>query len=65
MDSLRQIIAEIDSAIIEARQWLEEATTIEDVEYRQAEVDRLEADLVAQQARLDAIIQQEEANNGQ
>ncbi|KAI0966146.1 hypothetical protein F4678DRAFT_466720 [Xylaria arbuscula] len=65
MDSLRQSIAEIDSAIIEARQWLEEATTIEDVEYRQAEVDRLESDLVTQQARLDAIIQQEEANNGQ
>jgi hypothetical protein len=30
MDTLKQNIAEIDSAIIEARQWLKEARTDED-----------------------------------
>ncbi|KAI0425981.1 hypothetical protein F5Y09DRAFT_79433 [Xylaria sp. FL1042] len=65
MDSLRQSIAEIDSAIIEARQWLSEAKTPEDVEDRQAELTKLEADLIAQQARLDAIAQEAEMNNAQ
>ncbi|KAI1271555.1 hypothetical protein F5Y07DRAFT_382606 [Xylaria sp. FL0933] len=64
MDNIRQSIAEIDSAIIEARQWLNEATTDHDVEYRQSEINRLEADLIAQQARLDAILQ-EQMNNAQ
>ncbi|KAI0816108.1 hypothetical protein GGR55DRAFT_625264 [Xylaria sp. FL0064] len=64
MDNIRQSIAEIDSAIIEARQWLNEATTDQDVEYRQSEINRLEADLIAQQARLDAILQ-EQMNNAQ
>ncbi|KAI0483886.1 hypothetical protein F4859DRAFT_512522 [Xylaria cf. heliscus] len=59
MDTLRQNIAEIDSAIIEARQWLGEARTDQDVQDRQAYLDRLEADLVAEQARLDAMILEE------
>ncbi|GAW21919.1 hypothetical protein ANO14919_114460 [Xylariales sp. No.14919] len=60
MDSLRQNIATIDSAIIVARQWVREAKTDQDMENRQAYVDRLEADLVAQQAELDARILEQE-----
>ncbi|KAI0441422.1 hypothetical protein F4803DRAFT_552090 [Xylaria telfairii] len=56
MDSLKQDIATIDSAIIEARQWLSEAQTDRDTQERQAELATLEADLVAQQARLDEMI---------
>ncbi|KAI1758327.1 hypothetical protein F4782DRAFT_525019 [Xylaria castorea] len=59
MDTLKQNIAEIDCAIIEARQWLREAATDRDVEDRQAELDRLEADLVDQQAKLNAKILEE------
>lgn len=60
MDIIKQNIAEIDSAIIEARQWLKEAKTDQDAEDRRAQLDRLEADLVAQQAKLDAKILEEE-----
>ncbi|KAI0407235.1 hypothetical protein F4802DRAFT_595461 [Xylaria palmicola] len=63
MESLKQDIAEIDSAIIEARQWLREARTNEDVEKRQADLERLEADLVTQQAKLDEKILEEAARN--
>ncbi|KAI1153306.1 hypothetical protein F4825DRAFT_268319 [Nemania diffusa] len=61
MDVLKQNIAEIDSAIIVARQWLKEAETDQDTADRQSQLDKLEADLVAEQAKLDAKIQ-EEAN---
>ncbi|KAI0875807.1 hypothetical protein GGS24DRAFT_499497 [Hypoxylon argillaceum] len=61
MDALKQNIAEIDSAIIVARQWLKEAETDQDTADRQSQLDKLEADLVAEQAKLDAKIQ-EEAN---
>ncbi|TRX95493.1 hypothetical protein FHL15_003451 [Xylaria flabelliformis] len=60
MDTLKQNIAVIDSAIIEARQWLREAVTDRDVEDRQADLDKLEADLVEEQAKLDAKILEEE-----
>ncbi|KAI0198537.1 hypothetical protein F4808DRAFT_462651 [Astrocystis sublimbata] len=60
VDTLKQNIAEIDSAIIEARQWLKEAKTDKDVEERQAQLDELEEALVAEQAKLDAKIQEEE-----
>lgn len=60
MDVIKQNIAEIDSAIIEARQWLKEAKTDQDVEDRRAQLDSLEADLVAEQAKLDAMILEEE-----
>ncbi|KAI0864560.1 hypothetical protein F4860DRAFT_510892 [Xylaria cubensis] len=56
MDTLKQNIAVIDSAIIEARQWLREAVTDRDVEDRQADLEKLEADLVEEQAKLDAKI---------
>ncbi|KAI0502899.1 hypothetical protein F5B22DRAFT_652624 [Xylaria bambusicola] len=56
MDALRQRIAVIDSMIIVARQWLREAPTRQDAEQRRADLDRLEADLVAQQARLNALM---------
>ncbi|KAI0539052.1 hypothetical protein GGR58DRAFT_465706 [Xylaria digitata] len=54
MDGLRQNIAEIDCAIIEAHQWLKEAKTEREVELRQAKVDKLEAALVSEQAKYDA-----------
>ncbi|KAI0553893.1 hypothetical protein F4679DRAFT_580063 [Xylaria curta] len=60
MDTLKQNIAVIDSLIIEARQWLREAVTDRDVEDRQADLDKLEADLVEEQAKLDAKILEEE-----
>ncbi|KAI1200165.1 hypothetical protein F5X97DRAFT_321651 [Nemania serpens] len=63
MDALKQNIAEIDSAIIEARQWLREAETDQEAEERRARLEELEADLVAQQAKLDAMVQEEEAKN--
>ncbi|KAI3320327.1 hypothetical protein HD806DRAFT_538518 [Xylariaceae sp. AK1471] len=64
MDTLKQNIAEIDSAIIEARLWLKEAKTDKDTEDRQAQLDQLEADLVAEQAKLDAKILEDENNKG-
>ncbi|KAI8950295.1 hypothetical protein F4801DRAFT_579613 [Xylaria longipes] len=63
MDAVRQNIAEIDSAIIEARHWLGEATTHREAEERQAQLHELEADLVAQQAQLDAMVQEEQTRN--
>ncbi|KAI0102267.1 hypothetical protein GGR51DRAFT_293627 [Nemania sp. FL0031] len=60
MDSLKQDIAVIDSAIIEARQYLKEAKTEEETADRQAKLDKLEADLIAVQAQLDAAILEEE-----
>ncbi|KAI1178296.1 hypothetical protein F4777DRAFT_576100 [Nemania sp. FL0916] len=60
MDALKQHIAEIDSAIIEARRYLEEAETRQEIEERQNALDQLEADLVAEQAKLDALRQEEE-----
>ncbi|GAW26242.1 hypothetical protein SAMD00023353_2500900 [Rosellinia necatrix] len=60
MDIIKQNIAEIDCAIIEARQWLKEAKTDRDTEDRQAQISRLEADLVAQQAKLHAKILEEQ-----
>ncbi|KAI1118220.1 hypothetical protein F5Y14DRAFT_256639 [Nemania sp. NC0429] len=61
MDALKQNIAEIDSAIIEARQWLREAETEQEADERRSRLEELEADLVAQQAQLDAMIQEQEA----
>ncbi|KAI1741773.1 hypothetical protein F4680DRAFT_446777 [Xylaria scruposa] len=62
MDTLKQNIAVIDSLIIEARQWLREAVTDRDVEDRQADLDKLEADLVEEQAKLDAKMEEEMRN---
>ncbi|KAI2628271.1 hypothetical protein GGS21DRAFT_492922 [Xylaria nigripes] len=61
MDALKQSIAEIDSAIIEARQWLKEARTNEEAKERRSQLDKLEADLVAQQAKLNAKLMEENA----
>ncbi|KAI1124582.1 hypothetical protein F5Y10DRAFT_28322 [Nemania abortiva] len=63
VDAQKQIIAVIDSAIIEARQYLKEAKTEQEVADRQAHLDKLEADLVAEQAKLDAMILEEENKN--
>ncbi|KAI1436194.1 hypothetical protein GGR50DRAFT_246793 [Xylaria sp. CBS 124048] len=60
MDALKQSIAEIDSAIIEARQWVREARTDEDTRERQMQLDKLESDLINQQAKLDARMLEEE-----
>ncbi|KAI1826946.1 hypothetical protein F4861DRAFT_536419 [Xylaria intraflava] len=61
MEALRQSIAEIDSAIIEARQWLKEAKTDEDAKDRRTQLGKLEADLVVQQAKLNARVVEEQA----
>ncbi|KAJ3577341.1 hypothetical protein NPX13_g3222 [Xylaria arbuscula] len=53
--AISQRIAMIDSAIIVARQWLLEATTRQEESDRQANLDELQANLVAEQAALDAL----------
>ncbi|KAI1814884.1 hypothetical protein GGS20DRAFT_376711 [Poronia punctata] len=53
MEALKQNIAEIESAIIEARQWLKEARTEADIDQRQRQLERLEADLETQLAKKD------------
>ncbi|KAI0907647.1 hypothetical protein F4824DRAFT_500869 [Ustulina deusta] len=65
MEGLKQDIAEIDSAIIVARQWHKEAKTEQDAKDRQAKLDKLESDLVTQQAKLDAKILEEEMRKRQ
>ncbi|KAI1422574.1 hypothetical protein F5Y12DRAFT_610762 [Xylaria sp. FL1777] len=59
MDSLKQDIAEIDSAIIVARQWLKEAKTNQDTKEREAQLKELEAALVTTQAKLNAKAREE------
>ncbi|KAI0391107.1 hypothetical protein F5Y17DRAFT_461173 [Xylariaceae sp. FL0594] len=64
MEALKQNIAEIDSAIIEARQWLKEAKTEEETENRQSHLEKLEADRDAQQAKLDAMAEDDQGGGG-
>ncbi|KAI1265379.1 hypothetical protein F5Y18DRAFT_386339 [Xylariaceae sp. FL1019] len=55
MDVIKQHIAEIDSAIIIARQWLREAKTDQEKADRQAKLSKLEADKAAEEAKLSAM----------
>ncbi|KAI1326605.1 hypothetical protein F5Y16DRAFT_400301 [Xylariaceae sp. FL0255] len=53
MDVIKQNIAEIDSAIIIARQWLKEASTDKEKIDRQSRLTKLESDRATEQARLE------------